>query len=46
MIVLLHSGTVGKVDFAEVGKEVCVSLQDENGLPIEEFGIVEEILEA
>lgn len=45
MTVLLKDGTVGKVDAAKVGDEVTVSLHDENGMPIEVSGIVEEILE-
>lgn len=45
MVVLLKDGTVGRVDSAKVGDKVTVSLQDENGLPIEVIGIVEEILE-
>jgi hypothetical protein len=44
MIVLLKDGTTGKVDCAEVGDKVTVALHDENGMPIEVSGIVEEIL--
>lgn len=45
MIVLLKDGTVGKVDYAEIGDTVDVTLHDENGIPIEVHGIVEDILE-
>lgn len=37
--------TVGKVDVAEVGNVVTVSLRDENGMPIEATGEVVEILD-
>ena len=37
--------TVGKVDFAEVGNVVTVSLHDDNGMPTEATGEVVEILE-
>lgn len=44
--VLLTSGTVGQVakEEAVVGKKVVVKLHDENGLPIFEEGMIEEIL--
>jgi hypothetical protein len=56
MIVKLKNGTVGKI-FLDVnhditcpddviGKRVGVELTDENGLPIEDYGTVEEILES
>jgi hypothetical protein len=44
MNVLLTDGTVGTVEAAEVGETVTVSLHDENGMPIEVTGTVEEIL--
>lgn len=37
--------TVGKVNFAEVGDIVTVSLHDENGIKIDVVGEVVEILE-
>jgi len=44
--VLLTSGTVGTTTTpAEVGEIVTVTLQDENGMPITETGVVEEVLE-
>lgn len=46
MIVLLKDGTTGSIDSAAVGDEVTVALHDENGMPIEVTGIVEEILVA
>ncbi len=46
MTVLLTGGTVGKVDQATPGETVTVELHDENGLPLEVTGEVEEILEA
>lgn len=45
MTVLLKDGTVGKVDHAEIGDTVTVKFHDENGMPIEVTGIVEDILE-
>lgn len=45
MIVLLNDGTTGKVDQAQVGDFVTVSLHDENGIPIQVLGVVTEILE-
>lgn len=45
MTVLLKDGTTGKVDNAKIGDEVTVSLHDENGMPIQVTGTVEEILE-
>ena len=42
---VLDDGTVGKVDSADIGDIVTVTLQDENGMPIEATGKVEEILE-
>jgi hypothetical protein len=44
MNVLLTDGTVGKVEMAEVGDTVTVTLHDENGMPTEVTGVVEEIL--
>ena len=46
MNVLLETGTVGNVDSEdiEVGDLVTVNLHNENGMPIEEIGIVVEIL--
>lgn len=44
--ILLTSGTVGTTTTpAEVGEIVTVTLQDENGMPITETGVVEEVLE-
>jgi hypothetical protein len=45
--VLLKDGTVGKLDtlVAKVGNWVTVDLHDENGLPIQVTGEIEEILE-
>ncbi len=45
MIVLLQGGTVGEVDKAEVGSMVTVALRDMNGMIIEAYGLVIEILE-
>jgi hypothetical protein len=45
MVVRLSDGTCGEIDTAKVGQTVTVSLHNENGLPIESTGIVEEILE-
>jgi hypothetical protein len=45
MTVLLTDGTVGKIKSAEVGQNVTVLLNDENGNQIEVSGIIEEILE-
>ena len=45
MTVLLDDGTLGKVESADIGDIVTVTLQDENGGPIEATGKVEEILE-
>jgi hypothetical protein len=45
MTVLLTDGTTGQVASAKVGDKVTVSLHDENGMPIEVTGVVEEILE-
>lgn len=45
MTVLLASGTVGETESeVSVGDRVTVSLNDENGMPIQETGLVEEIL--
>lgn len=45
-VYLLTTGTVGKSDkTASVGEKITVLLHDENGTPITETGIVEEILE-
>jgi hypothetical protein len=43
----LENGTIGKVEgeIIHVGDEVTVSLHDENGMPIDDAGIVVEILE-
>ena len=43
MKVLLTNQTIGEVETAIVGEIVTVSLHDENGLPIEVTGEVEEI---
>ena len=44
--VLLQDHTIGAIDFtAEVGDTVTVSLQDENGLPLDVTGVIEEILD-
>lgn len=44
--VLLTSGTVGTTTTdASVGDTVIVTLHDENGTPITEKGVVEEVLE-
>lgn len=45
MTVLLKDGTVGQVGYAEIGDEVTISLHDENGMPIQVTGIVDEILD-
>ncbi len=46
MIVLLTDGTVGRVERpAQVGDRVTVYLHDENGLPIERTGVVQEVLQ-
>jgi hypothetical protein len=43
----LENGTIGKVEgeIIHIGDEVTVSLNDENGMPIDDAGIVVEILE-
>ena len=45
--VLLQDQTVGTIDMDDlkVGDNVTVELHDENGMPIEVDGIVEEILD-
>ena len=44
--ILLASGTVGTVTSeVAVGDTVTVKLHDENGMPIEETGVVVEVLE-
>lgn len=43
--VLLKDQTVGQIEDAEVGQWVTILLRDENGVPIEVEGEVEEILE-
>jgi hypothetical protein len=45
MVVRLSDDTCGEIETAEIGQTVTVSLRDENGMPIEATGIVEEILE-
>ena len=45
MVVLLNDMTVGKIEYAEVGQVVTVSLNDENGNQIEKTGVVIEVLE-
>ena len=50
MVVLLQNGSTGKVtdtksDVVEVGTEVRIELQDENGNLINQVGIIAEILE-
>jgi len=44
--VLLEDGTVGQVEkeILHDGDRVTITLQDENGLPIEKSGYVREIL--
>jgi hypothetical protein len=43
----LESGTIGNIEaeIVHIGDEVTASLQDENGVPIDDTGIVVEILE-
>lgn len=45
--VMLKDGTVGKVDclVVNVGELVTVDLRDENGMPIQKSGVIEEILD-
>ena len=45
MTVLLDNDTVCSVDYAEIGDMVTAKLHDENGIEIEGYGEVIEILE-